>query len=271
MNRTKSTIAWVLAVVITLAAAFYQKTTGPTYPKKERVSINNIDYQIKLLTSSSRDKEAKIEFEISDKSVSAGLFYRQYPTSDNWTELRFTRRGDELSAVLPDLPPAGKYEYYVKFFSSGDEIIVCQNRPIIIRFKDAVPNWALIPHIIFIFFAMLVANLTGIFVLFKHPKLKLYLIITFVLLLFGGMIFGPIVQKYAFGDFWTGVPFGWDLTDNKMLIAFVTWSIAVLGNLKKDRPWLALVATIVVLLIFSIPHSMFGSELDPTTGEIIQG
>lgn len=28
----------------------------------------------------------------------------------------------------------------------------------------------------------------------------------------GGMILGPIVQKYAFGEYWTGFPFGGDLT-----------------------------------------------------------
>ncbi len=41
---------------------------------------------------------------------------------------------------------------------------------------------------------------------------------TLGLLLVGGMILGPVVQKYAFGVFWTGVPWGWDLTDNKTLV-----------------------------------------------------
>ena len=34
----------------------------------------------------------------------------------------------------------------------------------------------------------------------------------------GGMILGPIVQKYAFGAYWTGIPFGHDLTDAKNLV-----------------------------------------------------
>ncbi len=271
MNKTHKTIPWVLAVLITLTAAFYQKTTGPTYPKKEKITINNTDYKVKLITSSSLDEEAKLEFTIPDKSVSANLYYRQYPTSNEWTSTNFIRNNDMISAILPNLPPAGKYEYYIKFSSPGGEYSLYQNKPVVIRFKDAVPGWALLPHVVFIFFAMLFANLVGIFVLFKNPKYKVYLNITFFLLLLGGMIFGPIVQKFAFGEYWTGVPFGWDLTDNKTLIAFVGWCIAVLGNLKKDRPWLALLASIIVLIIFSIPHSMFGSELDPSTGKIIQG
>ena len=271
MNKTKSIIAWVIAVLITLMAAFYQKVTGPTYPKKKNVSINNTEYKLKFSRSSSCDKEAQIELDIADKSVKASIFYRRYPTKDTWSEIQFIRNNDLLSVVLPNLPPAGKYEYYVKLTSATNSVEIFQNKPILLRFKDAVPMWALLPHIIFIFFAMLFANLVGIFVLFKHSNLKLYLNITFVLLLLGGMIFGPIVQKYAFGDFWTGIPFGWDLTDNKTLFAFVAWGIAILGNRKKDRPWLAFMATLFVLIIFSIPHSMFGSELDPNTGIITQG
>ena len=43
----------------------------------------------------------------------------------------------------------------------------------------------------------------------------------------GGMILGPIVQKYAFGEYWTGFPYGGDFTDNKMLIMWLAWAIAM--------------------------------------------
>ena len=82
---------------------------------------------------------------------------------------------------------------------------------------------------------------------------------------------GPIVQKYAFGEFWTGVPFGWDLTDNKTLIGFSAWLIAVIANWKKERPVYSIIAAILLLVIYSVPHSMFGSELDYNTGSIGQG
>jgi ABC-type transport system involved in cytochrome c biogenesis permease subunit len=105
----------------------------------------------------------------------------------------------------------------------------------------------------------------------KKEKYKFYTIITTICLLAGGMILGPVVQKFAFGELWTGIPFGWDLTDNKTLVAFVFWVAAFIGNWKKDRPYLSIIAAIVLLLIFSIPHSMFGSELDHSTGVIGQG
>ena len=70
------------------------------------------------------------------------------------------------------------------------------------------------------------------------------------------------VQNFAFGEYWTGIPFGTDLTDNKTLIAFVSWLIALLALLKTKQPtpWIV-AAAIVTLVIFLIPHSVFGSEL----------
>jgi hypothetical protein len=106
---------------------------------------------------------------------------------------------------------------------------------------------------------------------FKMPAYKKTGLWTFILLTAGGMILGPIVQKYAFGDLWTGVPFGWDLTDNKTLIAFLFWALAVFMSWKKEKPLYTIIAAVVLLLVYSIPHSLFGSELDYSTGQVTQG
>jgi hypothetical protein len=42
-------------------------------------------------------------------------------------------------------------------------------------------------------------------------------------------------------------------------------------NRKKERPVYTVVAAVVLLMVFSIPHSLFGSQLDYTTGEVTQG
>jgi hypothetical protein len=85
---------------------------------------------------------------------------------------------------------------------------------------------------------------------------------TIGLLLLGGFLFGPIVQKYAFGNFWTGVPFGYDLTDNKTLIALLAWLLA-LWSLRGGRSARGFVvaAAVIMLVIFLVPHSLLGSEL----------
>ncbi|MBN2663546.1 MAG: hypothetical protein JXR68_07835 [Bacteroidales bacterium] len=265
----KKTIAWILAVLITLFAAVYQHKTGPTYPKRLQISIDNTIYKFKLIRSSEQ-KDAEIFLKLP-QNISGTINYKKYPTTNAWTTLSFTKTDSGLVSKLPVQPPAGKLEYFITIYQNNEVIFDNSATPIIIRFKGDVPAYILMPHILFMFLAMLLSNLSGIFATLKEQKHKFYGIITFILLFIGGGILGPIVQKYAFGDLWTGIPFGWDLTDNKTLIALVAWGIAVGLNIKKNRPTLTLLASIILLLIYSIPHSMFGSELDPETGEIIQG
>jgi len=118
---------------------------------------------------------------------------------------------------------------------------------------------------------MLLSNFTGIIAFMRHPKQRIFGRITLIILFLGGMIFGPLVQFHAFGEYWTGIPFGWDLTDNKLLVAFIFWLIAVTGNRKREKPFLTILAAVILLLIYSILHSMFGSELNHETGEVITG
>ena len=169
------------------------------------------------------------------------------------------------------LSPFIRFSYHVVLESETNTYNITAE-PIVIRFKGPVPAYVLIPHILLMFLAMLFSTRTGIEALIKGDKTFNYTKITLVLLLFGGMILGPVVQKFAFGEFWTGWPFGKDLTDNKTLVAFVAWIIAVvrLHKNKEKRGW-ALAAAIILLAIYLIPHSMFGSELDYSTGEIGTG
>ncbi len=228
-------------------------------------------YDFKLPRSHSSSKPAPISIEISDNNINGKVFYRRFPSKEILTEVDLIRVGDYLEATLPNQASAGKLEYYVLLTNKDTSENLLNSGSIVIRFKDDVPAVVLIPHIFFMFFAMLFSNLTGLLALGKKERYRFYTIFTTLLLFAGGMVFGPIVQKFAFGELWTGIPFGWDLTDNKTLVAFLFWIVAVIGNWKKERPYLSIIAAIVLLLIYSIPHSMFGSELDYSTGVIGQG
>ncbi|MGE5437947.1 MAG: hypothetical protein ACM3O3_12010, partial [Syntrophothermus sp.] len=70
---------------------------------------------------------------------------------------------------------------------------------------------------------------------------------------------------------WTGFPFGYDLTDNKTAIAFAGWLIALLAVLMKKRERVFIIfAAILMFIVFLIPHSMFGSELDYTKTDSVK-
>ena len=56
-----------------------------------------------------------------------------------------------------------------------------------------------------------------------------------------------------------------DMTDNKTAVAFIFWLVALymLWKNPEKRGW-ALVAATVLFLVYMIPHSMLGSEIDHT-------
>ncbi|NQU85677.1 MAG: hypothetical protein HQ541_07950 [Mariniphaga sp.] len=267
----KNLLFWTLSVIITFSAIIYQRSTGPTYDKKTKIVIDETEYNFKLLRSHGGEKDCKIELEVADQDIIAILEYRKFPTRDRWIKQTMEIQDGKLTAILPHLPPAGKYEYKVTLDKGGKQYPLNEGNSVVIRFKGDVPAGILIPHIFFMFFAMFLSNLAGIMAIFKHKKYILYAKITLGTLFFGGLVLGPAVQWYAFGEAWAGVPFAWDLTDNKTLLAFIFWGIAVIVNRKKEKPIYSIIASIVMLAVYCIPHSMFGSELNPETGEIIQG
>ena len=262
---------FILAFVITISAALYQRATGPTYPKNVKITLNNKEYKFKLPRSCEGNDSCAIKLVIPDKAVSGFLFFKRYKFDETYTALVLKRVGDTLIAKLPGQPPAGKLEYYIEFEVEGGKIILPNNNSIVIRYKGIVPDVVLALHIFFMFFAMLWSNYAGLLAIAGKEGYFKAGVVTLLLIFLGGMILGPIVQKFAFDEYWAGVPYGWDLTDNKTLIAFIAWVWAILFNMKRKNRWYILIAAIITIIIFSIPHSLYGSELNYETGIIQQG
>ncbi len=284
----KMTILWILGIIITLGAAYYQRKTGPTNPRDTYLTVNDTLLKVRLVRSLGLDERPEVRLAITDTTLKVRLYHRRYKTGEEYSSSEFIYKvypvnsmlmkkvfgiteEKGLYAAVPQQPPAGKIEYYLELTDSSGTTTFLKETPVVIRFKGAVPSYILTPHIIFMFLAMLLANVAGLMALFKLPAFRKYSVWTLISLIAGGMILGPAVQKFAFGELWTGVPLGWDLTDNKTLIALFFWILAVVMNKKRDTRVYTLLAAAVTLIIFSIPHSMFGSELDYSSGEVTQG
>jgi hypothetical protein len=259
----KSILLWTLALVVTLASAVYQKKTGPTYAVRSSCEISGSIIDYKLDRTHAGPGDQAVTLNVPDTTVQGLLFYKRYKTNDDWTKVRMERVDENLTGTLPHQPPAGKLEYYVELLSGVTVESLPTNNTVITRFRGDVPGFILAPHIFFMFFGMLLSFRAGLEALRKEAKLKGIVILTTCFIFIGGMILGPIVQKYAFGAYWTGFPFGMDLTDNKTLIAMIGWILALVGTLVNYKPKLLTgIAAVITLFIFLIPHSMAGSELD---------
>jgi len=266
----KTTWLWILAVAITLAAAIYQRTTGPTYSKQISFQLMGDQYTQEFPRSHGGSDSCRITLDIPEQA-DARVWFKRYPTNEKYQAQAFRKKNDRQIAALPPQPPAGKLKYFIEIQSDKKRIFIARNEPIIIRFKGEVSPVVLIPHVIIMFSAMLFSTLAGLLALFKINRFRLYGVVTLILLVVGGFIFGPIMQYQAFGDAWTGIPFGWDLTDNKTLIAFLGWLTAVISNRRKYRPRDYVIAAILLLVVYSIPHSLMGSEYDYSQGEVTTG
>ena len=259
----KKTAYWILAIVITLALSIYQRMTGPTYPKKVVVELNGESYKVKLPRSGVQQDEVITLKDVPQTQRGMTLHYRRYPTLDDYAAVDFSYIDGEWQAALPVQPVAGKLQYYI----TVDGKNYPADEPVVIRFRNDVPAGILIPHILLMFGAMLFAVYTFLLVLTRKQYGK-WLKITVGTLFVGGFIFGPLVQHAAFGPWWTGFPYGTDLTDNKTLLSFVFFA-AALATLKwKYNKWLVALAVLVMIAVFTIPHSTYGSEYDYTTQKL---
>ncbi len=263
-DKNKNILLWVIAVVLTIGLVFYQRMTGPTYPVHGKVTINNKVLKYKLIRTHGGDNDAKVIIETNDESITGSITQKRYKSYDEWSTTQLVREDGALVGIIPHQPPAGKVEYKITLASNGKTYLL-NSKPVVIRFKGAVPLAVLSPHIFFMFFSMLFALRTGLELFFRKKDTKYYVGVVLGTLFFGGLILGPIVQKFAFGEYWTGIPYGHDLTDNKTLIVFIFWIIAyfVLRKKPANKLWPAL-AVVVMILVYSIPHSVLGSEIDHT-------
>ncbi len=266
-KKSKNVWLWILAVVLTFVIVIYQKATGPTYPVRGEVQIGQGEVDYKLLRSHNTGMDAPVEIAVPDEQVTGKLTYKRYKSYDEWTTIAMERDGEKLMAKLPYQPPAGKIEYKVSLYKNGKEIPLTEE-PVIIRFKGVVPAPVLVPHIFFMFISMLFGMRAGLEAVFKGNDGRFFIGVTLISLFIGGLILGPVVQKFAFGAYWTGWPFGHDMTDNKTAFTFIFWLIAwfVLRKKPENRVW-PIVATVVMLIVYIIPHSVLGSEIDHTKTE----
>lgn len=258
-----------LALLITLIAVIYQRGTGPTYPKKIKIGEGEKQITVKFPRSHGGTTDAPIEIPLVSKDMEGRVFYKRFPTNDKWQEADLKKTNNMLTFGLPNQPPAGKIIYYLELYYAGKtQVIHSVKDPIFIRFKGEVPTFVLAPHIFFMFLSMLLAMLAALEALKSGDYVQRITHMTTFSLLFGGMFLGPIVQKYAFGVYWAGFPFDWDLTDNKLLISVIFFTLASIMNWKKQRKAFVYLAAVVLFAMYSIPHSTMGSQYNYDKGQV---
>ncbi len=266
----KSILLWIAAFFMALVVMVFQRMTGPTHPVRGSDMFKGEKISYRFLRSSTANQPLRVAIRVNSNKFDALLYSRRY---DRVNEYKFqvaemVHDKSVYSANIKGEDTAGKVEYLVKLIDreTKEEFALNGGKSVISRFKGAVPPIFLISHILFMVLGFIFAMRTLLETVRKEGNYYWLVNWTLGIVFIGGMILGPIVQKYAFGDLWTGIPFGTDLTDNKTLIAFIFWIIAFFMK-KRSKTWV-IVAVIVMIVIYSIPHSALGSERNYKTGQM---
>ena len=215
----------------------------------------------RLVRSYAGEGDAPLAVKVLAMDVTGAVEFCRHGTRDPWTRVEMLRRGEGLVALLPHQPPAGKLDYRIALAKGPSSVRL--GEPVTIRFRGDVPPWVLVPHVLAMFLGMLWAARAGFEKFSPAPEYGSLILWTLLLLGIGGLMLGPAVQKFSFDAWWTGWPFGGDLTDNKTAVAWLAWVAAWIANRRGARStgWWAVTAALITLIVFAIPHSVFGSEL----------
>jgi hypothetical protein len=262
--KTRPWILWFVAAVLTLVTGIYQRRTGPTYPMRGAVSVGGQPIQFSLPRAYDGPDDAEVRIPAPAPSMTGLLLLRRFRSNDVWSTQPMSRAGDSLVGHIPHQPVAGKVMYSVVLQDGGDQKPLT-SEPCIIRFRNPVPLPVVIPHVSLMFIALLLSTRAGLEDLIRGTRTYRFTLWAVITLAVGGVVLGPIMQKYAFDAYWTGWPLGHDLTDNKTAAALLVWLVALWRMSKKTdaRGW-ALAALVLMLVVYFIPHSVLGSELDYT-------
>lgn len=260
----KKAVLWIVAVLITLASVVVQRMTGPSYPLHGKSVLAGETIAWRLDRSAEYMADHPVKVVVPDLEVSGSISWKPLAGEGMWIARAMSREGDSLVGLLPRLPRAGKLEYRVTLQKGSESVSLTGDKSAVLRYKGHVPGGLLIPHILVMFLAMLFSNRAGLAAISGREETRKLVLVTLALLVVGGFILGPLVQKFSFGVFWSGFPVGLDLTDNKTLIALIVWIAAVVAGRKgrRARGWVV-AAAVLTLVVYMIPHSLMGSEIKP--------
>lgn len=143
------------------------------------------------------------------------------------------------------------------------------------RFEGNRSVVLLIVHIIGMFgsFVLMVMVLLTAFEDMKNQAVKIRLakqtLWATIILFLGTFPIGIWLEYQVYATYWTGIPFGRDITDSKALVIFIYWLVmlyllrgsALSNDPRKDAigataaRWIAVVGVVLSLALYLVPHS----------------
>jgi len=247
---------WIVAVLITLVLSVWQRVSGPTYPIYGHAALAGHAFGYKLERTHAGAGDHRVVLRPGVPGAIGLLTWREHQPPSAWTQQPMSPEGDALVGALPHHAAGQKVDYRVTLTSGASTVTLPSAPQATLRFRSDVPAWVLIPHIVCMLGALLLAVRVALEAFRPQPNLKLLTLRTLSATFLGGFPLGCAVSAYAFGRPWGGFPLGNDATDDKTLLAFLGWVVASVAvfRARNPRPWV-IGAAIVMFLAYLVPHS----------------
>src|SRR5512137_886383 len=97
----KSIRLWLIAFLLTVFTAVYQRLTGPTYPVSGEVTIAGKLIEYKLDRTHGGEGDHLIKISVDDENICGEIVWKRYKTNDEWTSIEMIRQDKRLVASLP--------------------------------------------------------------------------------------------------------------------------------------------------------------------------
>lgn len=198
------------------------------------------------------------------------------------------RDGSTYTDYLPGLSKGERWFYYIEAEDTNGNIL---NIPesvkegerqinFYVTFEGTANRLLFISHIVLAITAVILW-IHSVFYVVNHltTKERHNIRLAFNSVLYGTISFfifafpvGGYIAHQVFGQAWSGIPFGWDITDNKSMVIFLYYAILIYlmkgefyrlevgkGNVISDNnfSYLVILGIILTIVIYNIPHSYF--------------
>lgn len=132
----RNLVFWILVLIAIASIFLYQQKTGPSSARATEIILNDQTYYLDLPRNYLGADDCPIVLTIADSSISAYIWYRAYPSNDEWTSQSMPRIDNELKTLLPNQPSGNRLEYYIEFenLNKGETIFLLKDNPVILTF-----------------------------------------------------------------------------------------------------------------------------------------
>jgi len=256
---------WVIAVVIVLGAAAWQRMSDTTRPIQGEVLVSGQTVSYSLLGVGSSSEPIRVSV-AAPEEVSGNLRWR---AADGEGEGAFQsstmlRDGEQVVGFLPAQPPGTELEYSLVLAGPSGLTRIPTDGTVPLQIRGPVPGVLLFPHVGILILSMVVGVRAGLGAVWAMPDAGRLSKLTVAGLTVGGMILGPIVLSFAAGSYWTGWPLGSDWRANSLAMMWLVWVVAALAahGVAEDATdrfarTTVIGAALVTVLVSLVPRSLY--------------